>query len=215
MIGISLRYYFLWFLRRICAGLEIRRSEVRIPVLVQVFLLRSYNVKFPKANKLWVWFQLITWFEYALFSPFSNLATLIPVIIRPALKTTSQMQFLLTEPQAQISQCKWYVPCYGLCRHFYYKLKNQVLCEFLEKYIHETLPDESTIRKNHMPDLNTQTMNTLEISAGFCLDLNWPDNQCTEKTYWKCYSSCIKIYWNEQACVKFWGITKMQSSKYC
>ena len=28
------------------------------------FLLRSYNVKFPKANKLWVWFQLITEFEY-------------------------------------------------------------------------------------------------------------------------------------------------------
>ena len=27
------------------AGLEIRRSEVRIPVLVQIFLLRSYNVK--------------------------------------------------------------------------------------------------------------------------------------------------------------------------
>ena len=37
--------------------------EPRIPVLVQVFLLRSYNVKFPKANKIWVWFQLITWFE--------------------------------------------------------------------------------------------------------------------------------------------------------
>ena len=46
------------------AGLEIRRSEVRIPVQVQVFLLRSYNVKFPKANKLWVWFQLMAWFEY-------------------------------------------------------------------------------------------------------------------------------------------------------
>ena len=28
------------------AGLEIQRSEVRIPVLVQVFLLRSYNEYF-------------------------------------------------------------------------------------------------------------------------------------------------------------------------
>jgi hypothetical protein len=24
------------------------------------YIIRSYNVKFPKANKLWVWFQLIT-----------------------------------------------------------------------------------------------------------------------------------------------------------
>ena len=36
------------------SGFPARRFEVRIPVLVQVFLLRSYNVKFPKANKLWV-----------------------------------------------------------------------------------------------------------------------------------------------------------------
>ena len=34
------------------AGLEIWRSEVQIPVLVQVFLLRSYNVKFPKAQTM-------------------------------------------------------------------------------------------------------------------------------------------------------------------
>ena len=34
------------------AELEIRRSEVRIPVLVQIFLLRSYNVKFPMAQTM-------------------------------------------------------------------------------------------------------------------------------------------------------------------
>ena len=38
-------------------GFEPRTSgfsspEVRIPVLVQVFLLRSYNVKFPKAQTM-------------------------------------------------------------------------------------------------------------------------------------------------------------------
>jgi len=43
--------------------IQIRRSEVRIPVLVQVFLLGSYNVKFPKAQTMglvsinnWVYF---------------------------------------------------------------------------------------------------------------------------------------------------------------
>ena len=36
----------------------------RVPIfLVQIFLLRSYNVNFPR-HKLWVCFQLIIWFEY-------------------------------------------------------------------------------------------------------------------------------------------------------
>ena len=35
-----------------------RRSKDRIPVLVQIFLLRSYNVNFPR-HKLWVYFQLV------------------------------------------------------------------------------------------------------------------------------------------------------------
>ena len=42
---------------------EKKSFEVRIPVLVQIFLLRSYNVNFPM-HKLWVCFQLIIWFEY-------------------------------------------------------------------------------------------------------------------------------------------------------
>ena len=39
------------------AGLEIRRSEVRIPVLVQVFLMRPYNVVMHFVYSLaWKWF---------------------------------------------------------------------------------------------------------------------------------------------------------------
>ena len=39
-----------------------RIPEVRIPVQVRIFLLRSDNVNFPK-HKLWACLQLIIWFN--------------------------------------------------------------------------------------------------------------------------------------------------------
>ena len=45
----------------VLSWLEIRRSEVRIPVLVQIFLLRPYNVNFLR-HKLCVCFQCYQYF---------------------------------------------------------------------------------------------------------------------------------------------------------
>ena len=56
----------IWTWPGMRTGLEIRRSEVRIPVLDQIFLLRSYNVNFPR-HKLWVCFQLIIWFKHFVY----------------------------------------------------------------------------------------------------------------------------------------------------
>ena len=43
---------------------------------------KSYNVKFPKANKLWVWFQLITWFEYHIHVEIRRSEVRIPVLVQ-------------------------------------------------------------------------------------------------------------------------------------
>lgn len=92
-----------------------------------------------------------------------------------ASKTTSQKQLLLTESQAQAQkhagpQKSQFAS--DLCRAMVcadipiWKLKNPVLCEFLEKYTHETVPDESTIRKNYVPDLYMETMNSIRLEIG-------------------------------------------------
>ncbi|PSN38511.1 hypothetical protein C0J52_22137 [Blattella germanica] len=90
-----------------------------------------------------------------------------------ASKTTSQKQLLLTEPQAQKRpgpQKSEFAS--DLCRAMVcadipiWKLKNPVLCEFLEKYTHETVPDESTIRKNYVPDLYMETIKSIRLKIG-------------------------------------------------
>ena len=44
----------------------------------KIYFIRSHNVKFPKADKLWVSFQLVTWFENLLegFTKLPGLLTL-------------------------------------------------------------------------------------------------------------------------------------------